>query len=127
MTFSERLKLLREENFLTQGELAKKLNISRQSVSNYENGTRFPNDVQLLIKISQLFSVSVDYLIGISNIRFSFEYEHIKNPSLATEQIPDNFFEKREAMEKLYFELDEMSIETINKIIKCVQIFKEEP
>jgi len=126
MTFSDRLSLLREENFLTQGELAKKLNISRQSVSNYENGTRFPNDVQLLIKISQLFSVSIDYLIGTSNIRFLFVNEHLKNPSQAKEQTSDNFFEKKEAMEKLFFELDNMSLQNINKITKCIKIFKED-
>ncbi len=106
--------------------MAKKLNISRQSVSNYENGTRFPNDVQLLIKISQLFSVSIDYLIGTSNIRFLFVNEHLKNPSQAREHTSDNFFEKKEAMEKLFFELDNMSLENINKITKCIKIFKED-
>lgn len=126
MTFSERLKLLREENFLTQDELAKKLNISRQSVSNYENGTRFPNDVQVLIKISQLFSVSIDYLIGISNSRIFFVNEHVKRSFNTTEEGINDFIKKRDAMENLFFELDSMSLENINKIIKCIKIFKED-
>lgn len=126
MTFPERLRLLREESFLTQDELAKKLNISRQSISNYENGTRFPNDAQVLIKISQLFSVSVDYLIGISNIRFSFANEHIKKSFNTTEEGINCFIKKREALEELFLELDDMSLEDINTIIKCINIFKEE-
>ncbi|WP_353096153.1 helix-turn-helix transcriptional regulator [Tissierella praeacuta] len=116
MTFGERLKLLREENSLTQSELAKKLNISRQSVSNYENGSRFPNDVQLLIKISTLFCVSLDYLIGLSNIRLSFANQNMENSA--------NYLSaKRNALEELFLEIDDMPIEDIGKVIKCIKVF----
>ena len=59
---------LREEQFWTQTEVSKKLGISQRAYSHYENGTRqFPLD--LLIKTARLYSVSTDYLLGLSNSR----------------------------------------------------------
>ncbi|MBU5312970.1 helix-turn-helix domain-containing protein [Tissierella carlieri] len=122
MTFGERLKLLREENSLTQSELAKKLNISRQSVSNYENGSRFPNDVQLLVKISALFCVSLDYLIGLSNIRLSLPNQDMeKNPQFM-ENNESPYSAKRNVLEELFLEIDNMPLEDIKKVIKFIKV-----
>ena len=63
--FSRNLKALRLEGELTQAELAKELNISRDAVSSYESGRRQP-DLNLLVKIAAFFGVSVDYLLGLS-------------------------------------------------------------
>lgn len=59
----ERLRKLRKENGLSQAEMAKKLNVHQTAVSQWEQGRTTP-DMQTLIKISQLFSVSTDYLLG---------------------------------------------------------------
>lgn len=59
----ERIAKLRENHGLTQGELAKRLNITRASLSHYETNRRQP-DYALLSEIADLFHVSVDYLIG---------------------------------------------------------------
>lgn len=64
MNFSARLKVLREGKGLRQEDLALILNISRQAISNYEQGTRFPKDENLLITIADFFEVSTDYLLG---------------------------------------------------------------
>lgn len=63
MTFGMRLKQLRTENKMTQTELGKKLNVTKASVSGYENGTRNP-DQESLVKIAEIFNVSTDYLLG---------------------------------------------------------------
>lgn len=63
VVFSQRLKELRTEKELSQGELAKELGISRASIINYENGERIP-DVEFAQKIADYFFVTVDYLIG---------------------------------------------------------------
>lgn len=63
-----RLKLLRNELKLTQGEIAEKLNIALSTYSNYEQGTRNP-DWNMLIKLSDIYFCSIDYLIGRTNIR----------------------------------------------------------
>lgn len=65
--FSTNLKILRENNNLKQIELAKKLNISSAAYSNYETGRREPN-IEILLKISELFNVSVDDLITKNNL-----------------------------------------------------------
>ncbi len=63
MTFGLRLKQLRTENKMTQTELGKKLNVTKASISGYENGTRNP-DQESLVKIAEIFNVSTDYLLG---------------------------------------------------------------
>lgn len=65
MTFSERLKEIREENGYTQQELAETLHLTPSSVSHYENGTRQPN-VEILIEMANYLDISIDYLLGFS-------------------------------------------------------------
>ena len=48
---------------MNQVELAEKLGISKQSVSNWENDNIQPS-VEMLVKIARAFSVSTDYLLG---------------------------------------------------------------
>ena len=63
----KRIRDLREDNDLTQKQMAKHLNCSQQVYSNYENGQRdIPTDI--LIKLSAFYRVSVDYILGISDI-----------------------------------------------------------
>ncbi len=61
--FSERLKSLRIENNFSRGTLAERLNVSVRLISYWENGER-ECDFDMLIKIADMFSVSVDYLLG---------------------------------------------------------------
>ncbi len=61
-----RLKELREDMDLKQRELAQYLNCSQQVYSNYELGQRdIPTDI--LIRLSALYNVSVDYILGITD------------------------------------------------------------
>ena len=62
MKFNEKLIKLRKENKLTQDKLAAKINISRQSISKWENGHGYP-DIENLIKISDLYNLSLDELL----------------------------------------------------------------
>jgi len=72
MELGDRLKELREEKKLTRDELAGRLNVSYSAVSKYETNVRFP-DKGTLIRLSDFFDVSVDYLLGRSNIRETAE------------------------------------------------------
>lgn len=67
-TFAKRLKSLREERKLSQTELANALEISRGSLSFYENAERTA-DIEILYKVSKYFGVTLDYLIGKSDNR----------------------------------------------------------
>lgn len=62
MNLKEKLIKLRKDNNLTQDELAEKLYISRQTVSNWENGRTYP-DIETLILISNKFNISLDDLL----------------------------------------------------------------
>ena len=63
--FAEQLKALRVENNLSRVQLAEKLNVSVRLISYWENGQR-ECDFETLIKLSEIFSVSVDCLLGIA-------------------------------------------------------------
>lgn len=62
MTFSEKLMELRRRSGMSQEQLADRLGVTRQSVSKWESGTAMPELVKL-ISLSELFDVSVDYLV----------------------------------------------------------------
>ena len=68
MNFGDILKKLRKDKNLTQDELAQKINSSRSNIANYENGKNMPS-VEILQKLSELFDVSTDYLLGKSDQR----------------------------------------------------------
>ena len=67
--FSERLAEVRKANKLSQTEVATKLNVTKQSVANWENGNVMPS-IDMLIKISTVFNVSSDFLLGLNNRKF---------------------------------------------------------
>ena len=63
-----RLKELREQKRLNQEGLALMLNVSQSTVSAYEIGERTP-DLTTLIAIAEFFNVSLDYLVGLTDIK----------------------------------------------------------
>ena len=62
MTLGEKLKLLLKENSMTQEDLAEKLDVSRQAVGKWVTDKGMP-EIGKLIQISNLFGVSMDYLL----------------------------------------------------------------
>lgn len=63
-----RIKQLREENKWTQLELSKKMDCAMSSIAMYEKGDRKPS-MEVLIKLSEIFNCSIDYLLGKSDIK----------------------------------------------------------
>lgn len=63
-----RIKFLREELGLKQEELANKMSVSPSSIGMYETNKREPNN-ELILKLSNFFGVSTDYLLGKSDNR----------------------------------------------------------
>ena len=61
------MKKIRESLQLTQVKVANDLKLSRQVYNFYENGKRNP-DMQTLIKIADYYGVSIDYLLGRTNV-----------------------------------------------------------
>lgn len=98
-----RLKLLRTEREESLEKIAKYLNVTIQTVSNYENEKRDMSP-DTIIKLSEYFKVSTDYLLGKSDVRnpedkikqeFDFAY-HKEMKGLTDEEIADalRFYKK---------------------------------
>ena len=68
MNMGEKLKSLRVEKKLTQKQVADRIGLAISAVSSYESGTRYPS-YDALIKLSHIFHVSTDYLLGITDKR----------------------------------------------------------
>lgn len=93
MKFDENLRAFRKQKEFSQEYLAEKMNVSRQTISKWENGTAMP-DLKKLTDLASLFDVSMDELLGTSapdyktsvsdnaeleNLRQAFDEYKIKN------------------------------------------------
>lgn len=63
VNFGEKLKKLRAERHIKQEDLAELLGVSVRSLSNYENGLRFPKHKETYEKLAQIFQVDYNYLL----------------------------------------------------------------
>ena len=63
---AERISELREQQNMTQAELAKRLGITRSSVNAWEQGISVPS-TQYIVELAALFGVSTDFLLGLSS------------------------------------------------------------
>lgn len=88
MTFAEKFYSLRKEAGLSQEECAENIGVSRQAISRWEMGTATP-DMQNLLAISKLFSVSTDYLIRDDIDNRSADTETSSSDYLIRDEIDD--------------------------------------
>lgn len=63
MKLPDKIIKLRKATGISQEELAEQLNVSRQAISRWENGSALP-DAQNILQISKLFGVTADYLLN---------------------------------------------------------------
>ena len=65
---NEQIRELRNIRGISQIQLANKLGVTKQSVSNWENDNILPS-IEMLVKIANFFEVSTDYLVGLDKKR----------------------------------------------------------
>ena len=75
---AENIKKLRIQKHLTQKELGSRLGITTSTVASYESQDRLPS-IAVLIKLSSVFNVSIEYLLGIN-----------KNKTIDVSELSDN-------------------------------------
>lgn len=68
VNFGTRLKVLRKERNYTQKQVADRIGLAVSAISAYESGSRYPS-YDVLIKLARIYSVSTDYLLGVTNTR----------------------------------------------------------
>ncbi|EGP5230047.1 XRE family transcriptional regulator [Enterococcus faecium] len=68
----QRIRDLREDNDLTQQQIAKLLNVSQSTYSRYENG-ELDIPMQTVIKLAHHYNTSVDYLVNMTDIRTPYK------------------------------------------------------
>ena len=76
----EQIRKLRLARNISQVQLAQKLDVSKQSVSNWENNNIFPS-VEVLVKIAKFFGCSTDFLLELDR-----QYSCIDTTNLTLEQ-----------------------------------------
>ncbi|MGX1901841.1 DNA-binding XRE family transcriptional regulator [Thermolongibacillus altinsuensis] len=86
----DRLKWLRKERNWTQEQLAQKLNVSRSQISKWENGDQLP-DIKSIEEISNLFNVSIDFLLGRNHV--TKEILHEIQRTYGTDDIDEELLE----------------------------------
>ena len=62
MTLGEKISALRSQHEMSQGDLAEKMNVSRQSISKWETDTSVP-ELDKLIQLSEVFHITLDELV----------------------------------------------------------------
>lgn len=110
ISFAMRLKKLREQKKLNQTELANLLEVSNGSISKWERGDRQP-DYETLEKIADIFNVTIDYLLGRSDVKYKSDDSQM---SFSTPQEALSFILKQEMVADFGgYDLENMSDDEI--------------
>ena len=113
-----RIKELREELRWTQEDLGKLLNVQKSAVSKYETGRVQLTD-EIIEKLVNIFNVSSDYILGITETRSHKPLsliEYIKQDYLSGKsEIYDNIFELKRECQSLKNKIDTLVTDTISK------------
>lgn len=133
MTLSEKIMSLRKKNGWSQEELAERLDISRQSVSKWESGESIPT-LEKIIKISEIFEVSTDYLLkdNFKEERFDSsessiymnkieENSYINNRNISSDIAIDRIISEEKANENV-IKRRKTSFEEVSNYIKLSEI-----
>lgn len=125
MAFGKILKALREDRDLKQEDIAKYMKVDRSTVGKWESGSSSP-DYDKLIKLAEYFNVSVDYILGRTDV---------KNP---TDKISDaleedeellefwNELKEREELQLLFKQTRALDKKTIQQVIRIIKAIEDE-
>lgn len=110
----ERIRQLRRGMDMTQGELAKRLEVSQSAVGMYEQGRREP-PYNVLIKISKLFDAPLDWLLS----------DDAEEKTSELDEMLDDLFSSMKKRRGLTFHGQSLSVEEIQSIINGIKLGAE--
>lgn len=109
---------LRKQNMMKQNELAENLYVTHQAVSKWENGKSIPS-IEILYELTQLFNVSIDFLLDDSEIKdddYSTLLKHYPREVVIRNLLQND--NRTEEIEKAFYLLNESERkQIIDKII----------
>ncbi len=104
-----RLKELRKSRHITQEELGDMISVTQQNISKYENDV-YEIPVDVLVKTSRCFNVSIEYLLGLTDIKRDIAGQVVVNEAV------DEYFDFIEAFKSLRDEDQELIWSIIEKM-----------
>ena len=120
---ANRIRELRKQNDMTMKQLGEKLGLGESTISQYETGKREP-DIKTLLKISECFNVSVDYLLGnVSEPWFYVDNDRIVREINSYEDEPD----KEPIKKLLLYAFDQLNDDGQQKAVERVEELTEIP
>lgn len=101
-----RIRELREKNDINQQDLARYLKVAKSTLSQYETGSRIPND-DIKKAIAEKFNVSVDYLLGLTDIPDTINDYIAKQKKTGTQPAADEYSADERKIIDMYRQLSE--------------------
>ena len=117
MSFKEQLTKLRKRNNITQIELANLMNVKQYVISSWETGRSEPN-ISQIIKLSDIFKISTDYLLDRHIIITNSENEFNKVIENINKDIKDDFTKD---LIKIFEDIPNNKREKIINIVKEIK------
>ncbi len=118
MTFGEKLKSLRKQAKMTQSDLAKKLNLTRQAIAKWESGAGLP-DIDNVKKIASLFNVTIDEMLDYKlediDLKLDETTEELKEKSF--KKITSYIMEKFSDADEIYQLSQEINLKIWQEIV----------
>lgn len=119
MVLHEKLIRLRKQKGMSQLELAEALNVSRQAISKWEVGTAVPS-TENLCGLSNLYGVSLDYLVGDRDFDVTLE-EHARKMSVMADSSTDiNEKQPVDLLKNCYANAYKISFPPVCVVVVCI-------
>ena len=122
IVIGQKILLLREQNNMTQEQLAKLVNLSQQTIDHYEKGRAKPN-IDTVSLFASVFTVSTDYLIGRTNAPRPTDARQHVNDDDALEYLDE--LHKRPEMKTLFQVGRKATKEDIETAITVIEALKK--
>jgi transcriptional regulator with XRE-family HTH domain len=124
-TIGERIRRLRKEKDISQEQLGKMVNVGKTTISNYETNYSSP-DTETLKKLAECFGVSVDYLLGRTDIRNPAD--EIADAVKEEPELADfwSMLRQREDLKILFKQTKKLNPKEIQQIIRIIKAIEDE-
>ncbi|MBC2580591.1 helix-turn-helix transcriptional regulator [Clostridium sp. DJ247] len=122
----KRLKMLRTENNLTQEEFGKPYNLKKSTISQYESGSSKPDD-ELKKRIALDYNVSLDWLMGLTDVRNS-STDKISNALDDDKELTEfwDVLKEREDLKLLFKQTKDLAPKDIKQIMRIIKAIEDE-